>query len=260
MCCWGYGELSKESDGRARLRVVMVGKELAVSVPQSRPGREVDLKQKSCQIPRNCSANSTLWQVSGLDHRGSCKDQAFSCWHPPRLRGGVAGQDEVAAGLCPLVGANGLLAQDWFILSLGQRGNLTQQHVQENDVGNWISPSHRHSKAEKEEEEERGLQGDGPRRRSMESKAPISKLLWGMDFPVVTSAPHCHRTVHAHVNPPVPVLYPLRHGTASPPPCMPLVCEARGEHGAAVTCCLLHPSQQPSLPVSVTLLWGMYGN
>lgn len=154
----------------------------------------------------------------------------------------------MAAGLCPLVGPNGLLAQDWFILSLGQRGNLTQQHVQENAVGNWISPSLQHSKAEKEEEEERGLQGDGPRRRSMESKAPISKLLWGMDFPVVTSAPHCHQTIHAHVNPPVPVLYPLLHGTASPP-CVPRVCKARG--GTRCCCHVLPaasiPAAQPSL-------------
>lgn len=47
----------------------------------------------------------------------------------------------MATGLCQLVGANGLLARFWFILSLGQRGNLTEQHMQENYLGNCISPS-----------------------------------------------------------------------------------------------------------------------
>lgn len=89
MCCWGYGELSKESQGRGRLWVqlccwVMVGKELGVSMPLKRMGREMDFKQKKCQIPGNCSANSTLCQVSGLQHLELSKHQAFSYLHPPR--------------------------------------------------------------------------------------------------------------------------------------------------------------------------------
>lgn len=89
MCCWGYGELLKESHGRGRLWAqlccwVTVEKELGVSVPQKQMGREMDFKQERCQIPRNCSVNSTLCQVYGLEHRESSEHQAFSYLHPPR--------------------------------------------------------------------------------------------------------------------------------------------------------------------------------
>ena len=95
----------------------------------------------------------------------------------------------------------------------------------------------------------------------MENKPHISKPLWRMNFPVVASAPQFYQTVHTYANPLVHVLYPLWHGTVSLPPCMLRVCKAqRGKHGAAVTCCLPHPFKQPSLSLSVTLLWGMYGN
>lgn len=90
-------------------------------MPLKRMGREMDFKQKKCQIPGNCSANSTLCQVSGLQHLELSKHQAFSYLHPPRHHskavpqgcgGGLMGWQgsyEMATGLCRLVGANGLL-------------------------------------------------------------------------------------------------------------------------------------------------------
>lgn len=46
MCCWGYGELSKESHGKGRLWEqlccwVMVGRELGVSVPRKQMGKKI---------------------------------------------------------------------------------------------------------------------------------------------------------------------------------------------------------------------------
>ena len=87
MSCWSYGELSKESFRRGRLRVqlccwVTVGEELGVSIPQSRTGREINFKQKRCHIPRNFSADSTVYQMSCLEHRESSKHQAFSARVP----------------------------------------------------------------------------------------------------------------------------------------------------------------------------------
>jgi len=95
----------------------------------------------------------------------------------------------------------------------------------------------------------------------MENKSHISKLVWGMNFPVAAHSPQFYQTVPEHVSPPAHVLYPLWHGTVPLPPRMPCVCRVQGgKHCAAVTCCLPHPSKQPSLSLSATLLWGMYGN
>lgn len=105
-------------------------------MPLKRVGRETDFKQKKCQIPGNCSANSTLCQVSGLEHLESSKHQGFflpaspktsqqSC--PPRLWGGLIGWQgsyEMAMGLCRLVGANGLLPRSG-LFSVWDRGGTS---------------------------------------------------------------------------------------------------------------------------------------
>lgn len=156
-----------------------------------------------------------------------------------------------------------LLAQVWFILCLGRRRNLIQQHVLESFWDNpvRISPSSSAAKLRrKRTRKEGGTEMGQGELVSVENKSHRSKLPWGMNFPVWHLPPPFCLTVHADGNPPVRAPCPPPHGAVPLSRARP-TCETQGgSRGAAVTRCLPHPEEQPSFPLSVTLLWGMFGN
>lgn len=143
------------------------------SVPQKRMGREMDLKQKRCQTPE-IALQIPLCPVSALRPREPLKQQALSYLRPqghhvklsPKGAGRARGAEGRLRGGCGAVLTCGSKRAVGPGLVYSPFGTEEEPHTAA-CAGKLSGQSHfsrlECSKAEEEEEEQRGLQRDGPR-------------------------------------------------------------------------------------------------
>lgn len=245
MCCWGYGELSKESDGRARLRVRWWGRSWGWACHRAgREGRWI-WSRKGAKSPETALQIPHSVKCLVLIIEGPAETRLFPASMPQGCGVGWQGRTRWLRGCVHLWEQMGCWPRTG-LFSVWDRGGTSPSSMYRKML--WaigFLPASSTAKLRKKRKRKEGCREMAQGEEVWRARLPFQNCcgewifqLWHL--PLIVIELYMLMWIH-------PFLYftPFCMGQHRRRVC-PVCARRGGEHGAAVTCCLPHPSQ-PSL-------------